>query len=56
MEVLYEQTVHDAEGKFEGYTPNYIKVVSEYIEDIEGQILSTKLLESHKDFMIGQIK
>lgn len=56
VEVLYEQKVHDAEGKFEGYTPNYIKVVSEYLEDIEGQILSTKLIESNIDFMKGQIE
>jgi threonylcarbamoyladenosine tRNA methylthiotransferase MtaB len=55
MEVLYEQKLQDSQDKYEGYTPNYIKVVSESRENIEGEILKTKLEKSGKDYVIGNI-
>lgn len=55
MEVLYEQKLQDSQEKYEGYTPNYIKVVSECREDIEGKIFKTKLEKFSKDYIIGNI-
>ncbi|MCM8710406.1 tRNA (N(6)-L-threonylcarbamoyladenosine(37)-C(2))-methylthiotransferase MtaB [Clostridium sp. SYSU_GA19001] len=55
MDILYEQRYNNEE-KYEGYTPNYIKVVSKCNDNIEGKIIQTKLIESMKEFMIGEIK
>jgi threonylcarbamoyladenosine tRNA methylthiotransferase MtaB len=55
MEVLYEQ-IHNGEAdKYEGYTPNYIKVVSGSSKDIEGEIVNTKLLSIDEEFINGKI-
>lgn len=55
LEVLYEQKLHGFQDKFEGYTTNYIKVVSQGNEDVEGKILKTMLLNSNKDYINGNI-
>ncbi|MTK11439.1 MAG: tRNA (N(6)-L-threonylcarbamoyladenosine(37)-C(2))-methylthiotransferase MtaB, partial [Clostridiaceae bacterium] len=49
MDVLYEQRYNGKEFSYEGYTPNYIKVVSKSIDDIEGRIVKTKLTEVKKE-------
>jgi threonylcarbamoyladenosine tRNA methylthiotransferase MtaB len=55
MPVLYEQAHNSETNKYEGYTPNYIKVVAESFRSIEGKILETKLIDSHKEIMLGKI-
>jgi threonylcarbamoyladenosine tRNA methylthiotransferase MtaB len=55
MNVLYEHIHADEANKYEGYTPNYIKVVSDAPLNIEGEIISTKLVETDKEFIIGKI-
>lgn len=55
MDVLYEQRYNGEEFSYEGYTPNYIKVVSKSSYDIEGKIVRTKLTEVRKEFMIGEL-
>ncbi|MCM0648829.1 tRNA (N(6)-L-threonylcarbamoyladenosine(37)-C(2))-methylthiotransferase MtaB [Clostridium swellfunianum] len=55
MKVLYEQIHNGKTNSFEGYTPNYIKVVSEACKDIEGEILNTKLFTAEQEFILGKI-
>ncbi|KGM97911.1 RNA modification enzyme MiaB [Clostridium novyi A str. 4552] len=55
MEVLYEQQCNNKEGYYEGYTPNYIKVISESKEDLSGKIVNTKLIETKEEYSIGKI-
>ena len=55
MDVLYEYLQDEESNKFEGYTPNYIKVLIEHDKSIDGQILNTKLIDSNKEFIIGKI-
>lgn len=55
MDVLYEQKHNGEESSYEGYTPNYIKVVSKSSCDIEGKIVRTKLTEVKKEFIIGEL-
>ncbi|EDS76409.1 tRNA (N(6)-L-threonylcarbamoyladenosine(37)-C(2))-methylthiotransferase MtaB [Clostridium massiliodielmoense] len=55
MEVLYEQQCNNKEGYYEGYTPNYIKVISESKEDFSGKIVNTKLIETKEEYAIGKI-
>lgn len=55
MDVLYEQRYNGEEFSYEGYTPNYIKVVSKSSDDIEGRIVKTKLTEVKKEFIIGEL-
>jgi threonylcarbamoyladenosine tRNA methylthiotransferase MtaB len=55
MDVLYEQRYNGEESSYEGYTPNYIKVVSKSSDDIEGRIVKTKLTEVKKEFIIGEL-
>ncbi len=53
MPVLFEQEAKDREGYYEGLTPNYIRVLSKGDNGIVGNILSVKLLEAGKDFILG---
>jgi threonylcarbamoyladenosine tRNA methylthiotransferase MtaB len=56
MEVLYEQKSSGDANSYEGYTPNYIKVLTECDKDIEdGSILSTLLHGVENDYMHGRI-
>jgi threonylcarbamoyladenosine tRNA methylthiotransferase MtaB len=54
MEVLYEQK-SSLEGEYyEGYTPNYIKVITVFNnEDVVGKIIGTKLIEAKEEFAYG---
>lgn len=54
MEVLYEQKHCNIEHGYEGYTPNYIKVVSKSMENLSWSILNTKLVERKDEFIIGE--
>ncbi|ERI90243.1 tRNA methylthiotransferase YqeV [Clostridiales bacterium oral taxon 876 str. F0540] len=53
MKVLYEQ-VYDA-NRYEGYTSNYIKVVSESTISIEGKILDALIKSSEDDYLLGTL-
>lgn len=54
--VLYEQKVKGNEDYYEGYTPNYIKVLSKCKENLHGKILEVALKEVKDEHMIGIIK
>jgi threonylcarbamoyladenosine tRNA methylthiotransferase MtaB len=56
MPVLYEQEYSKIKGNYEGYTPNYIKVVSPYLKDISGNIMNTKLSEIKEEIIFGNIE
>lgn len=51
FEVLFEQNI--ADNKYEGLTPNYIRVVVESNEDIHGQILKTKISDVKDEYVEG---
>lgn len=53
--VLYEQRVSGIEDKYEGYTQNYIKVISSSKNDITGCIINTTLKKACNDYMNGEI-
>lgn len=55
MDVLYEQCYNNDGEKFEGYSPNYIKIVAESKADIEGLILETQLQEVCNDHVKGSL-
>ena len=55
MDVLYEEAYSNKEGYYEGYTPNYIKVIAKNSEDVKGQIIPTKLLSVEGEVIIGEI-
>jgi threonylcarbamoyladenosine tRNA methylthiotransferase MtaB len=55
MDVLYEHLNDTETNKYEGYTQNYVKVITEYNRDVEGQILNTKIIDSNEEFIIGKI-
>ncbi|NLM35826.1 MAG: tRNA (N(6)-L-threonylcarbamoyladenosine(37)-C(2))-methylthiotransferase MtaB [Clostridiales bacterium] len=55
MEVLYEQKSSRDSGYYEGYTPNYIKVVAAFEnEDVIGKIIKTKLVKAEEEFAYGE--
>ncbi len=58
MNVLYEQKVPGEKICYEGYTPNYIKIIAETVkgENLEGKILSTKLESLKEGYISGKIK
>ncbi|WP_270646412.1 tRNA (N(6)-L-threonylcarbamoyladenosine(37)-C(2))-methylthiotransferase MtaB [Paeniclostridium hominis] len=51
FEVLFEQNIGD--NKYEGLTPNYIRVVVESNEDIQGKILNTKISDVKDEYVEG---
>ncbi|WP_027625038.1 tRNA (N(6)-L-threonylcarbamoyladenosine(37)-C(2))-methylthiotransferase MtaB [Clostridium lundense] len=55
LKVLYEEKVRDKEEFYEGYTPNYIKVMSNSKESIEGKILETEIIGVEEEISIGNI-
>lgn len=55
MEVLYEQPSAKGVGYYEGYTPNYIKVVTAFEnEDVVGKIIKTKIVKTEEEFAYGE--
>lgn len=55
MKVLFEQKMHNSDNMYEGYTPNYIKVIAKSDEDLTGKIIDTKIIETSENHAIGQI-
>ncbi|WP_461205583.1 tRNA (N(6)-L-threonylcarbamoyladenosine(37)-C(2))-methylthiotransferase MtaB [Clostridium sp. DL1XJH146] len=53
MEVLYEQ--EKEENIYEGYTPNYIRILTKADIDLKGKIKETKLIEEKEEHMIGHL-
>jgi len=54
MDVLFEEACSHREGFYEGYTPNYMKVVAKSAEDIKGMIVTTKLLNVEGEVILGE--
>lgn len=55
LEVLYERRNNVAKGHYEGFTDNYIRVLTPSILGLQNRIIKTKLLESREDCMMGKI-
>ncbi|MPN31867.1 hypothetical protein SDC9_179342 [bioreactor metagenome] len=55
FKVLYEQNFNGNDDLYEGYTPNYIKVVSKSESQIDEKILDTKIIEAKDEYSIGNI-
>jgi threonylcarbamoyladenosine tRNA methylthiotransferase MtaB len=53
QKVLFEQNVQGDHDYYEGYTPNYIKVIVKSSEDICGNILETKLISVEEEHVKG---
>lgn len=53
LNVLYEHECKD--GYYEGYTPNYIKVISKSSEYLNDKILPAKITGTEEDFAYGEI-
>lgn len=53
QKVLFEQNVQGDEDYYEGYTPNYIKVIVKSSQNICGNILETKLISVEEEHMKG---
>jgi threonylcarbamoyladenosine tRNA methylthiotransferase MtaB len=56
MSVLYEQRWGNSLDEFQGYTDNYIKVVSKSSRGVEGEFCTTKIIGCKEDHLIGEIK
>lgn len=55
MEVLYETNFQGSESQYEGYTPNYIKVVAGSENNLNGSIVNTKLCSANNEYAVGEI-
>ncbi|AYD40982.1 tRNA (N(6)-L-threonylcarbamoyladenosine(37)-C(2))-methylthiotransferase MtaB [Clostridium fermenticellae] len=53
LDVLYEQKLNNTEDEYEGYTSNYIKVISKSSINLQGRIISTEILRSNSDHANG---
>lgn len=53
--VLFEQNVQGNHDYYEGYAPNYIKVIAKSPKDICGNILETKLISVEEEHMTGTL-
>lgn len=56
VNVLYEQKFNNKCDEFEGYTDNYIKVISNSGKNIEGEFHLTKLIECQGNHIIGEVQ
>lgn len=56
MDVLYEDSFKENVDLYEGYTPNYIKVVSKSNINICLEILDTSLSQINEEYLIGEIE
>jgi threonylcarbamoyladenosine tRNA methylthiotransferase MtaB len=52
IKVLFESY---SDGKIQGHTDNYIKVIASGKEELKNNIVTVKLLENKKSFMVGKI-
>ncbi|GAA0115770.1 tRNA (N(6)-L-threonylcarbamoyladenosine(37)-C(2))-methylthiotransferase MtaB [Clostridium senegalense] len=56
MKVLFEEEMKNKKNHYIGYTPNYMKVIVESAEKLDGKILEVKLLEVEKENMVGIVE
>ncbi len=56
MPVLYEEDAKDKKGYVEGYTTNYMRVISKNRKSLKGKIVSTKIIELAGEKLIGEIE
>jgi len=56
MNVLYEIKSESSDCKYEGYTDNYIKVITTNVKNIECEFHITKLVECASDHIIGEVQ
>lgn len=54
MDVLYEKKIDAENNLYEGYTGNYIKVVSKASEDISTTIKNTKINDECEGYLLGK--
>jgi threonylcarbamoyladenosine tRNA methylthiotransferase MtaB len=54
LEVLYEQKSNDHKDYYEGYTPNYLRVLTQTSEECIGKIIKTNLKDVQDNFICGQ--
>lgn len=53
--VLYEQKLSIGENYYEGYTPNYVRVVCQFPSEISiGKIIETRIAKSENEFAYGE--
>ena len=50
--VLFESQI---DGKMQGHTDNYIKVIAMGKKELQNKIIAVKLVENNKSFIVGQI-
>lgn len=55
MKVLYEEESKELKGHYVGYTPNYIKVISQSDTSLSGKIVDTKLIKVETNHVIGEV-
>lgn len=55
MDVLFEQPVKEKEGYYEGLTVNYIPVIAETKEDVQGKILRVRLESMGNEYVMGKV-
>lgn len=55
LDVLYEQNYNGLEKFYEGYTSNYIKIITESNKDITGEIIKTKIISIDGENVLGEI-
>lgn len=56
FKVLYEEESNLEENSYEGYTPNYIKVVTKSNMNLPGKIVNTIIKEVKKEYTLGEIE
>ncbi len=54
-EVLFEQQIKDKAGYYEGLTSNYIKVIAYSDEELQGKLLSVKLIDAKDGYVEAEI-
>lgn len=55
MNVLYEQNFENNHDVYEGYTPNYIKVIAKSDRNLKDCIEKTKLVSSENGYAVGKL-
>ncbi|AVP55013.1 tRNA (N(6)-L-threonylcarbamoyladenosine(37)-C(2))-methylthiotransferase MtaB [Clostridium tetani] len=56
LQVLYEEKSNLEENSYEGYTPNYIKVVTKSSMNLQGKIVNTIIKEVKEDYVLGKLQ
>jgi threonylcarbamoyladenosine tRNA methylthiotransferase MtaB len=56
MDVLYEDNFKEYKSLYEGYTRNYIKIVSELESTLPGEIVDTKLKSIENGYILGEVQ